>query len=191
MKIIFYLPIKLLIPTRVIGKENRVKKGKVIVICNHQSLFDCLILIMNYGRKLIFLSKKEMFRNCIVAWILRKMGVISIDRNNVSVSSIKEIIKSLGNGNAICIFPEGTRNRAGNGGLLPFKDGVSLFAIKTNSPILPIYIKGKPRLFHKITMIIGKNYFLQKDSDLPNGKSNMEIVRNSILELANNEFQKK
>lgn len=181
----------MLIPTRIIGKENRVKKGRVIVICNHQSLFDCFLLIMNYGRKLIFLSKKEMFQNRIVAWILRKMGVISIDRDNVSISSIKEIIKSLGNENAVCIFPEGTRNRSGNGSLLPFKDGVGLFATRTNSPISPIYIKGKPRLFHRSTMTIGEKFFLQKDIEVGKELSNIDIIRDSILKLADNEFQKK
>lgn len=195
LKILLYIPFKLLLPTRVYGKSNIDKKGKLIIVCNHQSLFDVLLIMMSVRRKVYFVGKKELFKNKFLAWVFRSMGVIKINREATDVNTIKSILKVLKEECILGIFPEGTRNRTlPEGELQPFKEGVSLFAVKTDSPIVPIYIAKKSKIFRLNKMYIGKSFKLEKDKkENANLPLQTEFIRNKIIELkiqSTNNFRK-
>ena len=89
---IFY---KLFYRVKVFGKEKVIKKGKLIVICNHLGKSDVLAVSALYPDKTTFLSKIEWYENKVFGWILRNMGTIPLDRDNPSLSSIREALKVL------------------------------------------------------------------------------------------------
>ena len=69
---IIWLPIRLLFPTKVIGKKNLPKKKGAVLTCNHYSNMDCIIIDVFLNKKVRFLAKKELFKNKFVSWVLKK-----------------------------------------------------------------------------------------------------------------------
>ena len=110
-KILLYLPVKILLPTKIVGKKNINKNEKTILICNHQSLLDVVLLLIAYPKKIYFLGKQELFNNKFKSWLFKSLGVIPINRENVQLDSIKQVLKLLKDNKTIGIFPEGTRNK--------------------------------------------------------------------------------
>ncbi len=130
------------------GKEN-IKKGQTyIVISNHQSAFDIVLL---YGLWMHFkwVAKREVFRVPVIGWNLWLNKHIVIDRASVrgARKMIIEAQKNLNMGNSVLIFPEGTRST--DGAVKRFKDGAFVLAKKTNYPILPVIVEGSLEVFPK------------------------------------------
>ena len=103
------------------------------------------------------------------------MGTLPVDRKSSNKSTISKAEDMLKKGGVIGIFPEGTRNKVSDD-LLPFKKGAVSFAKNTNSKILPVYIKGKYKLFRKsLVIIIGKPYSVKSDIEKENDKLKSKI----------------
>jgi 1-acyl-sn-glycerol-3-phosphate acyltransferase len=124
---------------RITNREN-FKKGKpYIIICNHQSMLDIVVLfrLMTYFR---WISKTEIFRVPVVGWIMYMNNYIHLKRvAQKSIFRMMEISrKALLSGIPVLIFPEGTRSASGE--LQQFKDGAFVLAVDTKTDILPLII---------------------------------------------------
>ena len=93
-------------------------------------------------RKQYCVAKKELFKNKLIKIFLKGMNAIPIDRQKVEISTVKKCLSVLKNNKILTIFPEGTRNKTKEP-LGDIKSGASIFATKSNSPIVPIWIKKK------------------------------------------------
>jgi len=182
-KILLFIPVKLLFPTKIIGKKNIIKKEKTILICNHQSIFDVIILLIAYPKKIYFLGKKELFNNKFKAWLFRSLGVISVDRKNVQIASVKQVLKLLKENKTIGIFPEGTRNKNENseGELQEIKNGVVMFSIKSNAQIQPTMIQRKPKFFRRNKIVFGERFSFNEIDN----KKDYELMSSIIVEKMN------
>lgn len=137
--IILYKPFKRL---TVIGNVNIDRPS--IILCNHISLDDPIILAMVLKTEPKFVAKKELFNNKIAAWFLTKMGCISINRQSADISAVRTSMECIKNGQSLVIFPEGKRNRDKRCRKEDAKGGVGLIAAATKADIIPcsIYTKG-------------------------------------------------
>lgn len=158
--IITWIFIRILYPTKVVGRNNIVKGG-AILICNHLSNVDPILIISYNKRKISFLGKKELFNTKLKAWFFRSVGVISVDRGKPDITAIKTCLKVLNNGGLLSLFPEGTRNKL-NEDLQEIKNGCCLLAIKAKVPIIPINIQKKARIFKRNKIVIGKPFELEE-----------------------------
>jgi len=170
IRLLFYLPIKLLYPTKIVGLEHLIK-GKSIIICNHKSNLDAIILGVNIKQKIHFLGKIELFKTNLSAWFFKKMNVIAINRGTPDIKAIKEVLTALKNDSIVGIFPAGTR--VAENEQEEHKNGAALFALKTNAPIIPMILQKKAKLFNKNTLIIGQAFYLQEE---PNIKLTKEVL---------------
>ncbi len=170
--------IKLIFRIKVWGSEN-ILSGPLILCINHSSNFDPLVLRTEIKREINFLAKKELFNNKILGFLLKKFGVIPVDRNKNDLTAYKQVIKNLRNGKLIGIFIEGTRKQ--NHDLAQAKNGAAMFAIKTSSPIIPVAIKSNFKLFSVVEINIGKPIYF----DLDKKKIDHEILNNATLEITN------
>lgn len=184
-------------PTKIVGRKN-LPKGKVIITLNHTSNLDAVVLILNTWEKKYFLAKKELFVSKARSWFLKKMGAIKIDRGIADVSAIKEAFKVLKNNKKLVIFPEGTRNKTEELNLQQVKHGAAMIAIKTKTPIVPLWIFNRPKAFRKTKILIGKPYELdefygQKLSDEVLEKASAKVAEklNETKEQAQKLFNKK
>jgi 1-acyl-sn-glycerol-3-phosphate acyltransferase len=129
-------------PVTVKGKEN-MKDEPLVIISNHQSTLDILLLAGFLPQDFIFFSKKEVFYIPFVGQLMKKMGYVSVDRRNPkrAATAIRHAIEKVKDNNRILIFPEGTRSHNPEN-LLEFKPGSLMVARQGKVPILPVVIYG-------------------------------------------------
>ncbi|MBW0454613.1 MAG: 1-acyl-sn-glycerol-3-phosphate acyltransferase [Candidatus Kinetoplastibacterium crithidii] len=118
---------------------DRIPNQPLIIVSNHQSIWETLFLIAYFPQKICFIYKKELNYIPFFGWGLILLNMIAINRSD-GFNAFKKIaemgIKKLKNNYSILIFPEGTR--APSGTIKKFKIGASLLASNTRYNILPI-----------------------------------------------------
>lgn len=184
IKLITFIPFAILFPCKVVGKR-KIPKGKVIIVCNHRSNIDFLYLWNSIWRKQYVLAKKELFKCKLIGWVFKRCGGIPVDRDNIDISVIKNCLNALKQNKILTIFPEGTRNKTDKD-LLEFKAGASVFSIKSNAPIVPIYIKKRPHFFCFNKIIVGDPIsFDESYKGIEGTERANKIIRDKMLELKN------
>lgn len=137
---------KLNIKIKVINEEKLPKDGQYLLISNHRSIIDPLIVEIATQNSSIFgywIAKKELYDSLFFGKFTRNAGTILLDREASQMSGFFKDIKScVKDGNSVFIFPEGTRNKT-DAELTEFKEGSQIIAIKNRLPILPVYIRSK------------------------------------------------
>ncbi len=139
------------------GREKAIKGTTYVIISNHQSLLD--ILLINCLRyKFKWISKIENFNVPVIGWYLKMAKYITVDRGNEE-SKLEMLGKSyncLKKGISIMIFPEGTRSLNNEIGF--FKRGAFQMALEANVPILPVLIDGTGGILPKHGLIFGSGH---------------------------------
>lgn len=133
---------------RIHGMELIDRSEAYVMVCNHQSLLDILILFrlrVHYK----WVSKGENFRIPFIGWNMTLNRYIRIERGKLrgNLQMMRDAEQALREGNSIMIFPEGTRSADGAVG--PFKDGAFELAQRTGRPILPLVVDGTARALPK------------------------------------------
>ena len=135
---------------RVSGLNHIDPRRQYIFMVNHQSNIDIPVLFQSLaGFQLRWLAKKEMLWVPFLGWAMWAARHIAVDRGdrNDALRSLKKAQERMAGGISIVIFPEGTRSP--DGGLLPFKRGGFLLAVKTQTPIVPVTINGSGKILAK------------------------------------------
>lgn len=145
-------------PLRVEGLENLPKDQPVLLCANHSSAVDPILLIcaMRQDFPLRIMAKKQLMKIPVVGAFLRAIGVFGVDRGNSDIAAVKTSIQSLRDGWNLLVFPEGTRVK--EPGSVDVKGGVGMMAIRSGVPLVPVFIGRDKRLFHRVSIIIGKPY---------------------------------
>lgn len=133
--------IRLFARVEVTGKENIPAAGPVIVVSNHKSNWDPVILAGGISRRLYFMAKNELFGWPVAGWLIRNAKAIPVKRGASDRNALKMSLDVLRDGNVLLIFPEGTRNKTDEI-LLPFHNGAAYLAAKTGAVILPVALKN-------------------------------------------------
>lgn len=143
---------KLNISVEVINKEKLPKDGTYLLISNHRSIIDPLIIELALKDSSIhgfWVSKKELFNSFFFGTFTRNADAILLDREASNMSSFFKDTKEVVNkGYSIFVFPEGTRNKTENP-VSTFKEGAKLMALKNRINILPVFIKTNANLVLK------------------------------------------
>ena len=186
VRILLWIPLSILHPTYIYGRKNR-PKGKAILCSNHRSNWDIVNYLLHTKEKVVILAKKELAKNKFFGFILKHLGAIFIDREGNDINAIKECMKALKAGKKLFIFPEGTRLKDESAVLGEVKSGLALIAIKTKTPIVPMWVVSKPKAFRKSKIIIGEPYelsdFYGKKLDEVTLEEANKVVREKMLEL--------
>ena len=162
-----------------VGEENIPKDGAYIICANHTSNWDPVILITCTKRKICFLAKEELFRNRFFIWLAKIVEIFPVKRGKQDIESMKNSIRVLKEGKILGLFPEGTRNGLSKNGKA--KNGAAYMALKTGTKVIPVGIKGKYKLFSKITLNYGKPLDFTKYGKT-NDKEILEKVSKEIME---------
>ena len=130
-------------PRTVKGWEYVPKQGAYILASNHISNLDPPILGISTPRRLRFMAKIELFEPSIRGWWLKKLWAFPIRRGEGDFGALKQALKYLKEGDPVLLFPEGTR-RMDDKPLTP-QPGVGFLAMKSQVPIVPVYVKDSNR----------------------------------------------
>ena len=149
---------RLLFRFRITGRENIPKEGGLILCANHISNHDPLVVGISSPRNLHFLAKEELYRYKIFRPLMRGLKVIPVNRDKPSMDTLKQVIKVLKEGNTVGIFMQGRRRRKSlsEPEMGDYKAGVALFAIKSQVPVVPIYLQSRYLPFSKVIVSIGE-----------------------------------
>jgi 1-acyl-sn-glycerol-3-phosphate acyltransferase len=130
------------IPVQIEGLEHLVPGMNYVYTANHRSNFDIFVVMAFLPGRFLWVAKKSLFRIPIFGQALSRMGYISVDRDNraAAIRSLNEATARIQAGASVIIFPEGTRSTVR--GLLPFKKGGFIMALKAGQPIVPVTING-------------------------------------------------
>ena len=139
---------KLIYRMKYVGRENVPENGAYILASNHRLATDPIMLGMGLKRQVLFMAKEELFKNKFISWFLRKLGAFPVSRGKADTGSIRHFENALENGALMGIFIEGTRSKDGE--FLPPKNGCSLIAWDTKTPVIPVcHTKiGSRTVFH-------------------------------------------
>ena len=160
---------------KVVGAIKEIpRNGPLIVAANHASAGDPVFvgafLTPKLGRRLNWLGKRELFDVPILSWLARHGGVHAVERGAADVEAFRIAARILEAGHVLAIFPEGTRSPTG--ALQKGIDGVSLLALRTGAPIVPVGVGNSDRFWPKgrllprprghVTVTVGKPFRLHE-----------------------------
>ncbi len=183
IKAIFLFIFKYLCRWQVTGIENIPEKGSVVIIANHVSYWDPLVLGVVSPRRVHFMAKAELFKIPILSQIVRGLGAFPVDRQKSDRAALRSALEILDNGEVVGMFPEGTRIR--DEVLGEFKMGAAMIAAKGNSPIVPIALINTPKIFSKgffrpFKVVIEKPLYIEKNEAQKVTSKQLEQVSNDI-----------
>lgn len=145
---------------RMDGRDKAKKKTAYVIISNHQSILDILIMsCLCYRFK--WISKIENNKIPVLGWYLKMARYIVVDRGNKESKAemIERSAESLRKGISVMMFPEGTRSTDKE--IAEFKYGAFQLALMTDKPILPVIVDGTGGVLPKHGMIFTSGHFLR------------------------------
>jgi 1-acyl-sn-glycerol-3-phosphate acyltransferase len=139
---------------RVKNAGHLARNRSFVVVANHESFCDVLVLLAHLPMQVRFLAKRSVFRVPILGWSIAAAGFIPVDREerSRSAAAVDAALRRLQGGRSVVVFPEETRTRSGE--LLAFKKGAAHIAIKSELPILPLGLAGTFRVLPRGTLVI-------------------------------------
>ncbi len=164
--VVFGWAVRVLYPTKVIGKENLICDRGFVLAPNHLSAIDPLYVILARGlkRKMLIMGKEELFnKNWFVTAFLYMAGAFPINRGRGDKATLETAIERVQKGRGLLIFPEGTRSETGRLGKL--KSGAFVVAMQAGvdmTPCIVYYRAGYPKLFSRIVIVFGPPLSMEK-----------------------------
>ncbi len=143
------------VPTKVFYPERMPESGACIVASNHETMLDMFMIGYRIKRKVKWLAKQSLFKFKPFGWILKKCGAFPVKRDNHDVAAVTHCLELLHEGEAIGIFPQGTRSKGRGLNLTP-KTGFLRMSVLSGAPVVPVAIWGKIRLFGKVYVKFGE-----------------------------------
>lgn len=135
------------------GRENLPADGGFLLVANHVSYWDPVVVICAFKRKVYYMAKSELFNIPVIGYVLRISGSFPVRRDKSDRKAIKIALRLLAEGEMVGVFPEGTRSHTGD--LLKPHLGAALLAAKAKVPMIPVALTGTRGALGRIRMIIG------------------------------------
>jgi len=133
---------RLLFRVEAVGTGHIPGSGPALIVSNHTSLLDPPIVGGVTPRPLHFLAKAELFSIPLFGWLVSALHAVPVKRDDPN--ALRRALRILANGQALLIFPEGTRGVEGTLG--EGKAGAGMLALLSGAPVIPAYIEGTGRV---------------------------------------------
>ena len=183
--------LRLIYRPRARGLQNIPRTGGFILAANHISFVDSLFMPLVCPRPVVFLGKADYFESWRTRWFFKAANVIPVQREGGSAgeAAILAGIQALKAGQAVGIYPEGTRSPDGR--LYRGKTGVARMALEAGVPVIPISIRGTenvmpldskvPRLSGRVVVEFGKPLVFDRYYDRPKDRFVLRSVTDEIM----------
>jgi 1-acyl-sn-glycerol-3-phosphate acyltransferase len=140
--------LRILTHIEIVGREHIPKSGALVVVANHTHFIDPPVVGATLGRKVLLMAKQELFRAPLVGWMVGHYDAFPVRRGEADRQAMRWALEALQLGQAIGMFPEGTRSRTGE--MQPAFPGAALIALRSGAPVLPVGIDGTDRVFRQL-----------------------------------------
>jgi acyl-[acyl-carrier-protein]-phospholipid O-acyltransferase/long-chain-fatty-acid--[acyl-carrier-protein] ligase len=181
---------------RSIGWE-RIPSGGALMICNHLSYVDAVVLQIASPRPIRFIAFAGFVKNPVMRFIFRAAGVIPVTANKPT-KGIRLAVEAIEKGELVCIFPEGGISRTGQ--LMKLKRGLGVISEGAKAPVVPAVIDG---LWGSIYSFAGNKYLWKSPrlkpthvcvvfgDPIPPEKVSLESARQALLDLGELAFHER
>ena len=132
---------------QVYNRERLPDDGAFILAGNHVSFLDPPFFGLACRREAYYMARDTLFRNPVSNWILRSWHCVPINRDKGDIGAMRTVLRMLGEGKAVLMFPEGTRSPDGQ--LQEPRAGIGMIVAKANAPVVPMRIFGTDRALPK------------------------------------------
>jgi 1-acyl-sn-glycerol-3-phosphate acyltransferase len=180
---------RMIFSMRVIHPERMVESGPLLIAVNHSSFFDPPLAGICSRRGVFYLARKTLLKWPFFGPLFPAMNVIPVERDGNDMSALREVIKKVKDGNAVLLFPEGTRSVDGH--LQPARARIGLVIAKTGAPVLPMRIFGAYEAFPKnarrfqlsqITVVIGEPIHFTAEEISNTSRETYQLLSNRVME---------
>lgn len=178
---------------RILGTENIPEAGPLLVVSNHVSAIDPLLMGAYFPRTLFAMAKQEIFRGPIARWWWRGCNVFPVNRGRADRAALRTAFGLLADGRRLLVFPEGTRSPTS--AMIRVRPGVGFLARRSGAPILPVAIWGSDQIIGRhglprrvpVTVSIGQPMALTPD--VPDDVAAAEQIAAAIAALLPPQFR--
>ena len=126
------------------GLDNVPEEGAAVLVCNHVSFADAVVIAAAVPRPIRFVMDHNIFRTPVLSYIFRTMNAIPIASRKADPKLLEkafdDVSAALRRGELICIFPEG--RLTGDGQLNPFRSGIEEIVARDPVPVVPMALQG-------------------------------------------------
>ncbi len=182
---------------RIVGRENIPIQGPALLVSNHVSFVDGLLIGTSIQRFIRFMILKSYYEINALKWLFGLLKAIPVSEGNQRgvIESLKKAREELTAGHMVCIFAEGSISRTGN--LLPFKRGLERIINGLDIPIIPVHLDG---LWGSIFSFKGRQFFWKWPERIPYpvtvsfgrplpSTATTQEVRQAVMELGSEAVQ--
>lgn len=134
---------KLFFQIRVRGEESIPPRGPVLIAPNHISFLDPVAAGIAARRQLYYMARDDLFTIPVLGWLIKHLHAFPVKKDRPDPEAIKKALRVLGRGDALLVFPEGTRSLDGR--LLPGELGIGMLAWHARAIVIPVAIIGSDR----------------------------------------------
>lgn len=171
-------------PKNIYESEAAKKKiwGGAMLVANHTGFVDPLALMASiWYRRHHYVALKDFFRNGFMKLLFKGFMCIEIDRENMSMNTMRKITDELEKGSLVGMFPEGHINQEQQNGMQQFKSGMVLMAARAGVPIVPCYIVKRKSIWNRQRVVIGEPVETRIEGKMPS-MSQIEEITNTLYE---------
>ena len=185
---IVWIFMKIFHPWKAVGVEN-IPEGAALMCGNHTSLGDPLYVVCCMGsrRQTHVMAKAEIMKWPVIGFLLKKAGIFGVNRGKSDMAAIKEAMRVLRDGEKLLMFPEGTRVKEGE--TSEAHTGAAMLSTRTNTPLLPVYISPRKRLFRRTAVVFGQPYHPEFEGRKPSADDYQRIASDLLVRVRELEGQ--
>lgn len=185
----FHIFTRLICRYRVYGLEHVPESGPLLIVANHLSWYDPMLLGVVLRRRVWFFTKSELFHWPLVGKACKATEQIPVRRGESDRGALEKGLAYLQAGRALGIFPEGTVERKEV--MIPALTGVAMLAVRSGATVLPIAHMGtrkvlrSPRYwFPRVTLWIGEPYIPILSTDVPRKAALQRVTDEMMFRIA-------
>ena len=146
-----------------VSKKRPDKKGGALVIANHSSFTDPVLIGISMGRRMWYLAGELAMGNKLKSFLLSGCGCIGIDRNISDIDGIRKAVNVMKRGHYLLMFPQGRLERDGE--IKKLKSGAVLMAWQAGVPLLPVYVKKGAKWYNRAIVMVGEEFHISDYCD--------------------------
>jgi acyl-[acyl-carrier-protein]-phospholipid O-acyltransferase/long-chain-fatty-acid--[acyl-carrier-protein] ligase len=178
-----------------VGVEGLPATGGVLLLPNHISYVDAVILQLACPRPIRFLVYDQIYNARFLRWGLRLLGAIPISPKTAR-TAIETAVNALAHGEVVCLFPEGALTRTAT--LQKLNRGYELIARKARVPVMPVWLENVwgsvfsyygGRFFWKMPRVVPLRVWLYFGALIAPASATPEVVRRCLYDLSESAFQ--
>ncbi|HWH13816.1 MAG TPA: lysophospholipid acyltransferase family protein, partial [Miltoncostaeaceae bacterium] len=169
--------------TRRIGRHRIPRRGAVLVVCNHVSFIDPVVMAgCMRPRRVWLMAKEELFRSAPLAWVISRVGAFPVRRATADRDSIRTARSLLERGEALLLFPEGGVTRSGV--MRPGFPGAGSLALVPGVTVVPAVIWNTQTLRGPVRVRFGAPIPMDDLRDGPRAGRNQRATERIVDHIA-------